>query len=112
MERTISSSEYSTSKLSENSNCSALAVSVPQISSMIGVKHNKTLLCWLARSGRHVVLCPELDAGTNASPSPLLFLKQGAASGVHAHVPASAHEPQRYLTVDGVVPSTLSIVAA
>ena len=39
MERTISSSEYSTSKLSENSNCSALAVSVPQISSMIGVKH-------------------------------------------------------------------------
>ena len=35
---------------------------------------------WSARSGRHVVLCPELDAETNASPSPLL---QGAASGVH-----------------------------
>ena len=46
---------------------------------------------WSARSGRHVVLCPELDAETNASPSPLLFLKQGAASGVHAHVRGLAY---------------------
>ena len=60
------------------------------------------------------MLCPELDAETNASPSAAVsearrcLRRERSRSSLRPRASAL----RRLLTVDGVVPSTLSIVAA
>ena len=60
------------------------------------------------------MLCPELDAETNASPSAAVSEARRCLRRARSRssLRPRASALRRLLTVDGVVPSTLSIVAA